>query len=138
MFGDRITFKLTSEQTDGTCLLVEIFVVAAAGPPPHIHHREAEIFYVLEGNLSFSVGNYTIPAIPGTVVQIPKDIVHNFKNTGTTPARMLALFIPGGFEQYFVEIGVPTTSEDLTPAPMTQERLERALAAAPRYYLEYQ
>ena len=65
------------------------------GPPPHIHSREDESFFVLEGEIEFQVGDEKITARPGTFIQGPRGIAHSFKNNTQLPARMLVFVDPG-------------------------------------------
>src|SRR5688500_12550784 len=62
MAGDRVTILVTGNQTGGAYAFFDAFVVPEGGMPPHIHHREAEAFYVLEGTVTFQVGERTFPA----------------------------------------------------------------------------
>jgi mannose-6-phosphate isomerase-like protein (cupin superfamily) len=71
--------------------------------PPHIHQAEEEAWYVLEGELTFRIGDRTIPAPTGSFILVPRGTLHSFANTGAGPARYLQLFSPGGMERYFAE-----------------------------------
>ncbi len=71
--------------------------------PPHIHQAEEEAWYVLEGELTFRIGDRTIPAPAGSFILVPRGTLHSFANTGGGPARYLQLFSPGGMERYFAE-----------------------------------
>jgi len=69
--GHLMTFLATAEDTQGKFALIEAVARKGNVPPPHIHHREEETFYVLEGEMTFSVGGQTIKATPGTMVCLP-------------------------------------------------------------------
>ena len=129
--GELLTLKVVGEATDGAFTLLEEVTPSQGGPPPHIHHREDEAFYVLEGELEFLVEGRTIPASAGSVVYGPRDILHAFKNVGTTPSRMLVLVAPAGLEKFFEEVGEPAT-DDSSPPPFGPVEIERLLAAAPK------
>ena len=105
------------------------------GPPPHVNHREDEVFCVLEGELQFMVGDRSVTATAGSVLHVPHGIPHTFKNVGTTPSRMLIFVTPGGLEKFFEEVGVPTASAPTAP-PFTEAELQKILAAFPRYGVE--
>ena len=87
--GDVATFKATSEQTDGKYALFEVVLVPQLGPPPHIHSREDEAFYIQEGSIEFYLDEQTVVATPGTFLHSPKGQLHSFKNIGSVPAKML-------------------------------------------------
>src|SRR5947209_19450059 len=76
--GWLFTFLATGQETQGQFALMECSARKGNVPPPHIHHREDEVFYVLEGEMTFSVGDRTIKATPGTMVFLPRDVVHSF------------------------------------------------------------
>jgi quercetin dioxygenase-like cupin family protein len=130
--GDRYTFLTTGEDTGGAYALMHAVVPPQSGPPPHIHRREDEVFYVLEGELTFQVDGRTIPASAGAVVTLARGSLHTFRNTGPTTARMLILVNPAGLEKYFAEVG-QEASDGSAPAPPDIEKL---LAVAPKYGLE--
>lgn len=138
MAGDLNIIKIRGEQTNGAFTLFDTFVVPEGGPPPHIHLVEDEWFYVLEGEITFRLGDEWIPATPGTPILVPKGTVHNFKNTGTSIAHMMTLFTPAGIEGLFAEVGTLATSGDLVAPPVTQEFVDRITAAAPKYNLVLQ
>lgn len=135
MAGDLNIVKITGEQTNGAFTLFDTFVMPLGGPPPHIHLLEDEWFYVLEGEVTFRLGNQFILVTPGTPVFVPKGTVHNFQNTGDTIAHMMTLFTPAGIEGLFAEVGTLATSGDLIAPAVTQEFIDRITAAAPRYNL---
>ncbi len=133
--GDTYTFKALSEDTDGTFALCEGSIPPQSGPPPHIHLREEEAYYVLEGELEVLDGDRTFTASAGSFIHIPKGALHRFKNVGEKTARMLIIFAPGGFDGFFFEVGQPARKGEPAP-PFGEEELERALRAAPKYGLE--
>jgi len=96
--GDVYRILASSSQTGGVYTLVENRVSPNNGPPPHIHSREDESFFVLEGEIDFQIGDEKITARPGTFIQGPRGIAHSFRNTTQLPARVLVFVTPGGFE----------------------------------------
>jgi quercetin dioxygenase-like cupin family protein len=103
--GDSYTMKVAKEQTAGSLAFIEGIVPPGQGPIAHIHDREDEAFYLLDGELEFLDGDRTFVAEPGAFVFIPRGNRHRFKNIGTTDAKTLFLFTPGGPETLFVEGG---------------------------------
>ena len=135
--GWLMTFLATGEETQGQFALIEAVGRRGDVPPPHIHHREEETFYVLEGEMTFSVGGQTIKATPGTMVCQPRDVWHSFV-IDSEQLRLLILVTPAGFERWFKEFSVPAPAMTLPPAdePAYGE-VQRMLEAAPRYGLEF-
>jgi quercetin dioxygenase-like cupin family protein len=80
--GWLLTFLATAEETRGQFSLIEATTRKGNVPPRHIHHREEETFYVLEGEMTVSVGDRTIKATPGTMVCLPRDVAHSFAICG--------------------------------------------------------
>lgn len=87
---------------------------SAGNPPLHVHRREDEAFYVLEGRVSFEVGGERLAASAGDFVFAPRDLPHRFA-VDSEEARMLVLVVPGGFERFFAEVGRPASSSTLPP-----------------------
>jgi quercetin dioxygenase-like cupin family protein len=137
--GDHYTFLVTGEETGGAYFAMEALVPPGGGPPPHIHTREDETFYLLEGKVEFLLGEQTILAGPGDFVNIPRGTVHRFQNTGTDTARMILTFTPAGLEHWFEET-LERAPNRVTPEDVpdnVEEVAARYAAAAPRYGLEF-
>ncbi|BBO35371.1 cupin domain-containing protein [Lacipirellula parvula] len=134
--GDVYRFLATGAETGGTYASFEALVPPGGGPPPHVHSREAESFYVLEGEMTFRVGDETVTGVEGTAVYLPPGLAHSFKNESEAPARMIITVTPAGLEEMFFEVGVPLAEGTTTALPPTPEEIERLLAAAPRYGVE--
>ena len=135
--GSLMTFLATGEETHGQFALIEAVARRGNVPPPHIHHREDEIFYVLEGEIVVSVGDRTIKGTPGTMVFLPRDVPNSF-TIESEQGRMLILLTPAGLERWFKEFSVPAPAMTLPPAdePAYGE-VQRMLEAAPRYGIEF-
>src|SRR5438552_14483080 len=110
--GDVYRVLASGQQTGGAYSLSEIRVSPNNGPPPHIHSREDESFFVIEGEVTFEIGDEKIVARPGTFLLGPRGIPHTFKNTGESPARLLVLVIPPGFENFVNEFAQRVPSFD--------------------------
>ncbi len=136
LLGELYTAKAVGEDTGGEFAFVEAITPPQAGPPPHIHHREDETFWVLEGEFEFMVGDGTVRAPAGTFVHAPKGIPHTYKNVGTTPGRYVTTIRPAGFEEFFFEVSEPAEDPSAPPPAHGQEVIERIMAAAPKYGLE--
>src|SRR5687768_10206508 len=133
--GDTMTFKATTESTDGKLVLVENLTSSGGGPPPHIHTREDEFFYVLDGSFEIRIGDEVHALDPGGFAYVPRGTVHNFRNTGQSPGRILVGFTPGGMDGFFRESGRPATDSGPAP-PVDRDEIDRTIAAAPKYGVE--
>jgi mannose-6-phosphate isomerase-like protein (cupin superfamily) len=111
----HMTLKATSAQTAGTFGVIDNRARAGFSPPMHVHRREDEAFYVLEGRLTVACGHERFEAGPGSFVFLPRDVPHTFLVGADEPARMLTMIFPGGFEQFFVDGGHPAL-DDTIPA----------------------
>jgi quercetin dioxygenase-like cupin family protein len=133
--GDLYRFLATGEETDGKYAMWEAIVPPGGGPPPHIHSREQESFYILEGEISFMVNGEKIIATAGTFANMPIGSLHSFKNATDETARVIISVAPAGLEKMFLEVGVPVNLGD-TPPPPTKAEIEKLLAIAPNYGIE--
>lgn len=134
--GDIYRVLASSRQTGGAYTLVENRVSPNNGPPPHIHSREDESFFVLEGELEFQVGDEKITARPGTFIQGPRGIAHSFRNNTQLPARVLVFITPAGFENFMKEFAQPVASFDSPAIPPSKDEVDKLLAAAPKYGIQ--
>ncbi len=102
---DRLLVKEDGTRTRGTLGIAES-EVPPNGPTPllHVHHAHEEGFYVLEGELAFTVGAETIRAGKGTLVIVPIGVPHTFSNPGQETVRFLTTFTPPRYLAYFEEI----------------------------------
>ena len=134
--GDVYRVLASGEQTGGVYALSEIRVSPNNGPPPHVHSRDDEAFFVVEGDVAFQVGDQQFVAKPGSFVQGPRGIPHTFKNTGKNPARMLVFVMPAGFENFVKEFAQPVESFDSPAIPVTSQEIEKLMATAPKYGIQ--
>jgi hypothetical protein len=81
----------------------------------HVHHREDEAFWLLEGELTVRCGARTFTAEPGSFTFLPRGVPHSFVVEGDRPARLLSICAPGGFERYFAAAGRPAEHDGLPP-----------------------
>ena len=135
--GDMYTFLGSGEQAGDRFFAMEGLVPAGGGPPPHIHEREDETFYILEGRCSVRIGEEQFVASPGDFVFLPRGTVHAFRNDGPETLRLILTFLPAGIERFFEEVFEPAADPTVTPPPPTQELIDRLLAAGPRYGITF-
>lgn len=105
--GSTITVKVSGKATEGAWSLTEFTLPAEfveQAPPPHVHTREDESFYVLEGVVTFQLGDRIFKASPGSFVFGPRGLVHKFSNPEPQPAKLLVVSSPAGLENFFEEL----------------------------------
>ena len=134
--GDVYRFLATGEETDGKYAMWEALVPPGGGPPPHIHSREEESFYILEGEITFTVGEEKIVATEGMFANMPVGSLHSFKNNTDKQARMIISVAPAGLERMFFEFGVPLEEGSTEASPPTKEEIDKLLKIAPNYEIE--
>jgi mannose-6-phosphate isomerase-like protein (cupin superfamily) len=130
-----VTILLDGEATGGTCVLFDEVTDPHGGPPFHMHEREDEAFFILEGRFEFRVGEHVITAGPGDFVVAPRSVPHTFRNLDNRPARKLALAWPAGLDQFFLEVGQPVAdlSAEMPVAPPDAYAMARFVEAVARY-----
>jgi quercetin dioxygenase-like cupin family protein len=116
-FGGLALIKLAGKQTEGRFSLIELLYPPNLEVPLHIHTREDELFHVLEGKISYRVGDSRIEAALGHSVFAPRNIPHGFTVTSPMPARYLIVYSPAGFEDFIRESGEPAQALTLPPVP---------------------
>lgn len=134
--GDIYRFLAVSEDTDGRYAVWEAIVPPGGGPPPHVHSREEEGFYILEGEITFQLGDSRFVAGAGTFANMPVGSLHSFKNESGKLARMLISVAPAGLEKMFFEVGQPVAEGATTAPPPAPADIEKLLAVAPQYGIE--
>jgi quercetin dioxygenase-like cupin family protein len=133
--GDVYRFMATGDDTDGKYAMFEACVPPGGGPPPHIHSREEESFFVLEGEITFQVGDERIVAKAGTFANMPVGSLHSFRDDADKTARMIVSVAPAGLEKMFLEVGQPVAFGQQAPPPSKAE-IDKLLAVAPSYGIE--
>lgn len=96
--------KLDSTATDGGFELYAVELDSGMEGPSHIHHKDPETFYILEGEVQFMINDGIVNAEPGTTVHVPPGALHGLKNSTSTKARMLVIVAPAGVEEFFNEL----------------------------------
>ena len=96
-----VTHKLTGQQTGGAYYLFESVVGPGSGNRLHVHRREDEVAYVLDGALEIRLADQTVVVEAGGVAHLPKNIPHAIRNPLKTPSRNLFIAIPAGLDRWF-------------------------------------
>jgi quercetin dioxygenase-like cupin family protein len=137
LVGDIYRFLATGEETDGRYALLEATVTPGGGPPPHVHSREQEGFYILEGEIAFQIGDERTVASAGMFANMPVGCPHSFKNETSKPARMLVSIAPAGLEKMFFEVGQVVAPGTTSAALPSRAELDKLLMVALRYGIEF-
>lgn len=128
--GQPTVMRSTGETTNGAFGLLEHWDMPVGfASPYHTHHREDEAFYVVEGEMAFVCDGKWLRGGPGTWVFGPRELAHGFKVVGNSPARMLLMCAPAGFEHFVLELGV--AFDDMTPPDM-----EKLMQTAAKYGID--
>jgi uncharacterized cupin superfamily protein len=99
-----------------------------AGPPLHIHEKEDEVFYILEGECELRCGDQTIRAPKGALAVVPHGMAHTFKNIGSSPSKVPVTILPGGFEKFFHAVDA---AGEITPAQVAEIGKRHGLTILP-------
>jgi quercetin dioxygenase-like cupin family protein len=113
-FGGLAELKATAADTGGQLTIVEVTEPAGSEAPLHVHYRDDEGFWILEGDVTFEVGDETIEASAGDFVFGPRNIPHRF-TVGARDCRMLFIMVPGGLEDVIRATSEPAASRTLPP-----------------------
>lgn len=121
---------MSADQTLGEFTFIEQLIPAGAGPPAHVHERQAEGFYLLSGEVEFVVGpdDEVVRAEPGSAVWVPRATRHAFRVVSEEDARVLNFYTPGGFDDHLPFYGVAATAQTLPPADLGVSVLDRERA----------
>src|ERR687885_2485426 len=106
------TVLLRSEETNGVVSAIETSSSPGfAGPPLHRHDFD-EAFYVIEGELTFQLGDEVFTRGAGELAFAPRNVAHTYANHSDAPARALIVCTPAGFERYFARMAAERAGED--------------------------
>ena len=134
--GHLITSLAEGAETAEQLSAVEATIRKGAEPPPHLHTREDEAFYILDGHFTFTVGDRTIDGPPGTFVWLPRGLPHTFE-VDADGARALILALPGGhLESMFRPFSEPAGALVL-PSPPQNPPYDEILALDAQLGVEY-
>lgn len=99
--GDTVRIKADTRSTNGSLTVLELSIAPGSGPPSHVHLREDELWYVIEGDFRFKTGGTILRASTGGMAFGPRGTPHNFQNIGDEPGRLLVVTTPSGLERFF-------------------------------------
>lgn len=129
VLGDNQRVVLTGEDTGGSYALIENLNQPGMGIPLHLHRDEDELFYIVDGQVEFQLGDEVMKATAGTAVHFPRNTPHAFTVVGDMPAKMIMMLTPAGLEKYFEELSQLPPDE---PPDM-----EKVVSISARYGIEF-
>jgi quercetin dioxygenase-like cupin family protein len=134
-FASLAVIKATAPQSGGQMAIIEVTEPLGAEAPLHVHHREDEGFWLLEGSATFEVGELRIEAQAGDYLFGPRDIPHRY-TVGPAGCRMLFIMTPGGFEEFVIATSEPAGSRSLPPPCEEEPDWDRLAAMSQAYGCE--
>jgi mannose-6-phosphate isomerase-like protein (cupin superfamily) len=124
--GGSIVLKTVGTGAPGDHDVIEIMIEpGSSGPHPHVHRKFEHLFYVLEGEFAFLVGDEQYMRLgPGSLIHVPPGTVHDFRNSGSVPARQLHVSSPSGHYRYFEDMGALVSEGKFSEEALTKLRLK--------------
>jgi quercetin dioxygenase-like cupin family protein len=113
--GEPTLVKVSADDTGGALAVFHLTAPPMSGPPLHVHSREDEIFYVLDGELVFEVEGRRDTLGAGGSLFVPRGVAHRYQNFANRDARLLIVVTPGAFHDFFLELSAATPPEGGIP-----------------------
>jgi mannose-6-phosphate isomerase-like protein (cupin superfamily) len=120
VMGAKTMYKATAEDTRGAYSLAIETTLPHSGLPLHVHHREDEAMYILEGEYEIQCGDRTIRATKGTFVFLPRDVPNRFENVTDAPGSYIYITSPGGFETFMEQMSKAAASDPVDMGKVSQ------------------
>lgn len=133
--GALAVIKATAKDTGGQLAVVEVTEPPGAEAPLHVHQREDEAFWILDGDVTFEVGDTKFEATKGDFAFGPRDIPHRYE-VGGAGCRLLFMLTPGGFEELIMKLSEPAPSRTLPPPPESEPDMEQIQGLGKAYGIE--
>jgi len=128
-FSSLAVIRATAADTGGLMTIVEVTEPPGHEAPLHVHHREDESFFILEGSATIHVGDEAFEVGPGDYAFGPRDVPHRY-SIGDQGCRMLFICTPAGFENLVRGMSVPAESRTLPPPSDEEPDWEHVAAVA--------
>ncbi|HUG15336.1 MAG TPA: cupin domain-containing protein [Thermomicrobiales bacterium] len=128
-FAGLAVIKATAADTGGLLSIIEMTEPPGSEAPLHVHYREDESFWILEGSATFHVGDITIEGRAGDFLFGPRGVPHRY-TVGPDGCKMLFIMTPGGFEKLVIGMSQPAASRTLPPPSTEEPDWERIAAVA--------
>jgi len=136
--GALMEVKLRSPETGGAIGALLVTQPPGIATPFHVHFRESEVAYIVEGTMTYRAGDDVFHLEPGGMLFLPQGTPHAFRITGTSPCKWLGFVLPGGVEHLYQEVGRPAEQREMPEFSGTPDPAEIARwnATGPEYGLE--
>jgi mannose-6-phosphate isomerase-like protein (cupin superfamily) len=136
--GVQMRILLSSQQTGGQFSMIEGIMPPGGDGGLHVHHREDESMYLIEGELEVTIGDKVFMLGAGESYFAPREVPQRLRNIGSVPARALLITTPGGFDQFIAQAGAPLLAGMAPPvaAPPTPHQIGELLALAQAFGIE--
>jgi len=134
--GHLMSILISSGDTNGAFSLIHGYEIKGLEPPPHIHTREDESFYILNGEIDYTVDKEVFHAKRGDWIFLPRNIQHSFM-VQSEQAEVLINLSPGGFEEYFREMSEPARDLVIPPRPNGPPDVKRIIETASKYGIKF-
>jgi mannose-6-phosphate isomerase-like protein (cupin superfamily) len=130
VIGHRVTLL----PVGGRVAALEVVTpVGVPGPPPHHHEDCDEFFYVTAGHLGVQCDGVWTSLGPGDYVNVPRGVVHTFRNDGSDDVSVITGFEPQGFERFFVEYGVDVDEPGAFETSVSEETIARVVEGCAQF-----
>lgn len=136
MLNDRYRFLATAETTNSGYSVIEALVPPGGGPPPHVHSREEEGFYIVEGEMTFRADGSEVRLAAGGFINLPVGVMHAFRNESDQPVKMLIIVAPSGIEGMFRQAGRAVIDRTTPITPLDESDIETVVKAAADHGIE--
>jgi quercetin dioxygenase-like cupin family protein len=133
--GALLTLKASGETTAGRVTIAEVLAPRGNGSPLHVHRREDEWFYVMEGEVTFAIGGEAVVAGAGAFVFGPRDVPHTFM-VSSEEARFLLGTEPGAFSGFVRAVAEPAGGPVIPPPAAAPPDMDLLAATAAEYGIE--
>ncbi|HEY1639608.1 MAG TPA: cupin domain-containing protein [Streptosporangiaceae bacterium] len=134
--GSLFERLVTAGHTGGLLDAAIVTQPPGLAPPEHVHTREAEAWYVLDGSLIYRAGDQEASLTAGDFIYLPAGVPHAFRITGRSPARCLALVLPGSLLDIYDQVGRPAAAPGLPDGGLPAAEIARWLELAPGYGIQ--
>ncbi|MGP1310874.1 MAG: cupin domain-containing protein [Phycisphaerales bacterium] len=135
--GALWSLLLRSEESEHRLSAALVVLPPDIGPPPHVHEREDEFYFVLQGEVDFLLGSDRRLVQAGDFVCCPRGVPHGMMNRSTRDARLLALSQPGGLDRYVADAGRHVLPGEPAPHEITQDDIARMFEAAAAHHITF-
>jgi mannose-6-phosphate isomerase-like protein (cupin superfamily) len=134
-FGMLVVIKTTAAETGGQLSIIEVTNPPGYEAPLHVHHRDDEGFWILEGSATIEVGDTTIEVSAGDYAFGPRDVPHRY-TVGDAGCRMLFIMVPGGMEEMIRATSEPAATRTLPPPPEEEPDIDAIKSIVKEYGYE--